>query len=168
MNPIDKEIIVIVTAILIVLSITGVYLVYRPHNQYRGFVGLGILNKNCKFGNYPSKIINNKSITLCIVINNLSDKPVYFMVKYKITDENHLPTSTTPSPNKTLGRIYGVVASHRDYFVKRNFTVTVSSKYIGRRIALVFELWIYDPLHGFTYTGIWDHLYIVVYKAYIS
>jgi len=44
--------------------------------------------------------------------------------------------------------------------------IKVNESFVGKRIALIFELWIYDIDHGkWVYSGRWGHLYVEVLES---
>lgn len=101
------------------------------------------------------------NITLCIFVSNYLGKPVMYEVIYRVGTNRTLPTNTTPSPEPEIAKWLGIL----DHEQNKTFLVKVPIMYPreGRvsRIALIFELWIYDVKNDkWVYTGRWVHLYL--------
>ena len=162
----DEEVFAVVMAIVIIGSILGAVIYIRPMGSGESFVALSILNERCKMGEYPRQIIENSNITLCLSIYNHMGKPIYYKVVYKIGTNTTLPTNTTASPEKPILSWRGVVYDDANNTFLINVPVYVPGNYSPDRIALIFELWIYDTSRDeWVYTGIWNHLYVKVIRG---
>lgn len=155
----DEEVFAVILAITIIGSAIGVVMILMPGSS-ENFTAIGLLNSECKIGDYPRVALNNTYIDLCIFIANYMNKPILYKVIYKIGNETTLPTNSTPSDSEPLESWWGVLSNGGNTtFPVR---VLVASPSIGR-VALIFELWIYDTdKRDWVYSGEWVHLYINV------
>ena len=156
----DEEVFAVILALSIIASALGIALTLRPENP-EPFTALGLLNEECKIGRYPTVAVNGSSIRLCISIANHLGHPAYFKVVYKLATAETLPNSTTPSPEQVVMEWRAVLSNGEEMVTP--ITVPVYTLRNEFRIALVFELWIYDTTRGgWSYTGRWNHHYINV------
>lgn len=129
------------------------------------FTALGILNEECRIGDYPSKVYPNEWLQLCLFLYNHKTYPILARVKYKIGTNDTLPSNTTASPLSEVA-IYDFLLG-----VKENVTQIINVPILidsenKTRVALIFELWIFDiEKREWVYTGIWNHLYVDVVKV---
>lgn len=157
----DEEVFAVILAVTVVASIIGIAIVIRPEVT-EPFTALGLLNKDCKMGEYPRTTPNGSYIDLCISVVNYMGKPVYYKVIYKIGDRETLPTNTTPSPVDNLAMWSGILIHGGNATTPVKIPVYVFDP-LPRRIALIFELWLYNTqIRNWEYTGRWAHLYINV------
>ncbi|MFN3268654.1 MAG: hypothetical protein ACK416_05295 [Zestosphaera sp.] len=156
---IDDEVFAVILAITVIASVIGVVSVLRPEIT-EPFTALGLLNQDCRIGYYPKTATNNSTLKLCFFVSNYVGKPIYYRVVYKIGDNETIPTNTTPSPRESVLAWFGVLGSKQN--VTRLIEVPVyTHKPIPDRVALIFELWLYDTeSKQWVYTGRWTHLYI--------
>ncbi|MFZ8782553.1 MAG: DUF1616 domain-containing protein [Desulfurococcaceae archaeon] len=154
----DEEVFAVVLAVSIIASALGIALVLRPGNP-EPFTAIGLLNEECRIGEYPRVARNASSLRLCVYVANYLNRPGYFKVVYKIATRETLPTDTTPSPESALREWRLVLGDGEDEAFPVN--VTVYSLRGETRVALVFELWLYrSSSREWIYTGRWVHLYI--------
>lgn len=165
MNLLDEEVFAVLLAVIVVGSVFSIAMIIKPENP-EPFTAIGLLNEDCKIGDYPSRVFNGDNLTLCIFLDNHLDHTVLFGVRYKLATNTSLPTNTAPSPSKTVKEWdiildkYGNTTFH--VVVPVNTTLTNTST----RIALVFELWVLDPYnYTWVYTGRWVHLYVNVLES---
>lgn len=165
MNLLDDEVFAVILAVIIAASILSIAQILRPE-AVESFSAISILNENCKIGDYPDKVLNGENITLCVFIDNHMGYPAYFQVRYKIGDNETLPTNTTPSPQPTIMVFEVLLDNKANKTFKINIPVNVSEELVGSRVALIFELWMYDiDSNEWVYTGRWNHLYIRVLEV---
>jgi uncharacterized membrane protein len=158
----DEEVFAVLLAIVIVGSAVSIAVLLRP-KIVEPFLAIGLLNANCKIGSYPEAVFNGQNITLCIFLHNHERIPVYLQIRYKIATPDELPTSSAPSPAKTLQVFEAVLNSGENWTRSVTVPVKVPPTLIGKRVALVFELWRYSLNNGtWIYTGRWVHLYVKV------
>jgi len=130
----------------------------RPENP-EPFTAIGLLNEECKIGEYPKVVINGSSIRLCVYTANYLGRPAYFKVVYKLAVTETLPSNTTQSPEQIL-REWRFILGHSEEKVF-HVNIPVYTLRGETRVALVFELWIYNSSRNmWTYTGRWNHLYV--------
>ena len=156
----DDEVFAVLMAIVVVASVFTAAQILRPE-VVEPFTAIGLLNERCKIGDYPREVILGENITLCIFVTNYMGRPIYYRVVYRIGTNETLPTNTTPSPEPEIMEWRGVLG-HGD---NATFKVVVPVQYPeGKRVdrvALIFELWIYDlDNNRWVYTGRWNHLYV--------
>lgn len=156
---IDDEVLAIILAVSVVASVVGVVSVLRPEIT-EPFTALGLLNEDCRIGYYPRTATNNSLLRLCIFVSNYMGKPIYYKVLYKIGSSETIPTNTTPSPAESVLMWVGVLGNKQDTTTPVEVPVYTRES-IPNRIALIFELWLYDTeSKQWVYTGRWTHLYI--------
>lgn len=154
----DEEVFAVILAISIVASAIGIAMVLAPEIP-EPFMSLGLLNEECKMGRYPTTVQNNSFVELCIFVANYMNKPVFYRVDYKLSEDGSLPTNTTPLPVKPISSWYGVLNNKENTTIPVKVFVTTSEP----RVVLVFELWVYEPsIRNWKYTGIWNHLRVNV------
>ncbi len=164
MNLLNEEVFAVILAIVVIGSVFSIAMILRPENL-EPFTAIGLLNEYCKIGDYPKKVFNGNNITLCIFVDNHLDHVALFEIRYKISDQYHIPTNTTPSPNTTLLKWDVLLDKYSNTTFKVVVPVNVSL-INSSRVALVFELWVLDPsTHNWVYTGRWVHLYIWVLES---
>lgn len=165
MNLLDEEVFAVMLAVIVVASILSIAQILRPE-IVEPFSAIGLLGENCKIGDYPDKVFNGENITLCIFLDNHMGYPVYFQVRYKIGSNETLPTNTTPSPQPTIMVFEALLDNKANKTFKISIPVNVSEELVGSRVALIFELWMYDiDSNEWVYTGRWNHLYVRVLEV---
>jgi len=156
----DEEVFAVILAVSIISSALGVALVLKPENP-EPFSALGLLNEECKIGDYPKIAINNSLLRLCIYVANYMGRPTYYKVVYKLAHNETLPSKDSPSPEPAISEWRLVLAHGENKTVLVD--VVVYDAWMRGRVALVFELWTYDSASSsWVYTGVWNHLYIDV------
>jgi len=161
----DEEVLAVVLAITIVASVIGIAMVLKPSNP-EPFIAIGLLNEHCRIGAYPRYVAPNQNLTLCIFIDNHLGKPIYWMIIYKVGNSSTIPTNTTPSPAKPLREWRGVLDNNENTTFLVRVPIEIPKPLEGeKRIALIFELWIYNTTSNrWIYSGRWTHLYVEVVK----
>ncbi len=156
----DDEVLAVVTAIVVVASVFAIAQILRPAVA-EPFSAIGLLNQDCKIGDYPDVAAKGENLTLCIFVDNHMGHPIYYRVVYKLGTNQTLPTNQTPSSEEPIMEWEGLLAHGEN----ATFHVSVPVNETGRR-ALIFELWTYSPEQGaWVYTGRWVHLYVDVAEA---
>lgn len=155
----DEEVFAVIMAVSIVASAIGIAVTLSPEIP-EPFMALGLLNEECRMGDYPSTVTNNSIVDFCMFLANYMNKPVLYRLDYKISEDGQLPTNKTPLDLKPVMSWYGVLNNKQNTTKPIEVLIYSSSP---RRIALVFELWVYDTnSRNWSYTGIWNHHYINV------
>jgi len=158
----DDEVFAVLTAIVVVASVFSAAMLIREGYVAEPFTAIGLLNENCRIGEYPGYVRSNSTVTLCLYVYNHEGKPLYWKVVYRLGSNKTLPTNTTPSPEPAIQEWRGVLG-HRQ---NSTFKVVVRIPEIPlntTRVTLIFELWAYDVnLHTWVYTGRWVHLHVNV------
>lgn len=157
----DEEVFAVIMAITVIASIAGIAIVLKP-DVTEPFIAIGLLNEECKVGEYPSTLYNSTHVDLCIYLVNYMGKPIYYRVVYKIGSRETLPTNTTPSSENDILSYPGLL----DHGENKSFPVEIpvyTVDQLPREVALIFELWLYDTsIHKWIYSGRWVHLYVNV------
>ena len=165
MNLLDDEVFAVIIAIIVVGSVFSGAQLLRP-SVTEPFTAIGLLNENCKIGVYPDKVFRGENLTLCIFLYNYMGYPLLMQVRYKIGSNTTLPTNSTPSPMPTI-LVFNKLLDHGEnttFYVE--VPIKVNESFVGKRIALIFELWIYDIDHDkWVYSGRWNHLYVEVLES---
>ncbi len=163
MDLLDEEVFAVIMAIVVVGSVFGAAVQFPRHEP---FDAIGLLNSQCKIGDYPDFVITGENITFCIFVFNYMGKPEAYMIEYKFASPSQLPTNTTPSPADVLDRYYLVLNHDENMTFKVLIHIPDNPDLVGKNATLVFELWRYDTQKGnWTYTGKWVHLHVRVEGA---
>ncbi len=158
----DEEVLAVLLAIITVASVIAAAQLLRP-GVTEPFTALGLLNSQCKIGDYPKRVVLGQRVDLCIFVSNYEGRPIYYKVVYRVGTNRTIPSNSTPSPEPPLAEWRGVLAHGGN----TTFTVSVSVPqwFNGSRAALIFELWVYNTTAWeWRYTGRWTHLYVDVVK----
>ncbi len=156
----DEEVFAVILAITVVASVFASAMILRP-TSYEPFIAIGLLNEECKIGEYPKIIYVHENVTLCIFIGNYMHRPVYYKVVFKIANASTLPTNTTPAPTKPLKEWTGFLNDNSNTTFKIHIVIDKPPPY--RNATLVFELWTYDiEKDEWVYTGRWTHLHVEI------
>ena len=162
MDLLDDEVFAVLTAIIVVASVFTAALIVKPSHT-EPFSAIGLLDQNCKIGDYPDFVLIGENITLCTYISNHEGSPQAYMVKYKFTTPQDIPTNTTPSGARALLRRIVVLDDKQDTTFKVEIPIPYNPGMIGRNATLVFELWKFDTVKDeWVYTGKWVHLHVKV------
>ena len=162
MDLLDEEVFAVLTAIIVVASVFSAAMIVRPSNP-EPFSAIGLLDQNCKIGDYPDFVLIGENLTLCIYISNHMGKPMAFMVKYKFGTPQTLPTNTTPSPAPTQREYIVVLDNNESTLFKREIPVPYNPQLVGQNATIIFELWQYNTTSNqWNYTGKWVHLHVKV------
>ncbi len=160
MDILNQEVFMVLTAIVLIGSLIALFEMNLGWSREH-YIALSLLDERCLMGGYPRRLFVDMNVTLCIEIYDNLGYPVYAKIVYKIAGNNTLPTHDKPSPEKDIKEYKLLVDNGETIRLKIN--VSVPREYAYRRIALVFELWIYDPeAEEWVYTGRWLHLYVHV------
>lgn len=160
----DDEVFAVLTAIVIVASAVAIAMVVREGYVAEPFSAIGLLDENCRIGEYPRFVRENSTVNLCLFIYNHEGKPIYWKVVYKIGSNRTLPTNTTPSPEPVLREWRGLL----NHGSNTTFKIEVGIPRLQvnvTRVTLIFELWSYDvEAKTWRYTGRWVHLHVNVVR----
>ncbi len=156
----DDEVFAVLTAIVIIASVLGIAFIIRDEIPGEPFTAIGLLNEDCRIGDYPKYAYPNQTLNLCLYIYNHMGKPVYWKVVFKLGDNTSLPTVNTTSPKPAILEWRGVL--DHGFNITRKVKVTIPSTPLNiTRATLIFELYTYNTLEGkWEYTGRWVHLHI--------
>lgn len=159
----DEEVFAVLLAIITIASIFAAAQMLRPEVT-EPFTALGLLNSECKIGDYPGRVLEGQSIDLCLYVYNHEGRPIYYKVVFKVGTNQTIPSNSTPSPEPPLAEWRGALANDENATFR--VSVTLPSNFDGSRAALIFELWVYNTTtKSWQYTGRWTHLYVDVVKG---
>ena len=165
MNVLDDEVFAVLLAIVVVASVFSAAMTLRPE-VVEAFTAIGLLNEECKIGDYPERAFPGESLKLCIFLDNHMGYPMMLQVRYKIGTSETLPTNTTASPQPAVESFTRVLDHGENATMLVEVPVDVPRELVGRKVALIFELWAYDVnKHEWVYTGRWNHLYVKIVEA---
>ncbi|QOJ79297.1 DUF1616 domain-containing protein [Infirmifilum lucidum] len=158
----DEEVFAVVLAIITVASVFAAAQILRQEVT-EPFTALGLLNSQCRIGDYPRRVVPGQPVDLCVFVGNYEGKPIYYKVVFKVGTNQTIPSNSSPSPDPPLKAWRGVLAHGENATFK--VSVVVPPSLNSSRVALIFELWVYDTSTGrWRYTGRWTHLYVDVVK----
>ncbi len=163
MDLLDREVFTVITALVLIGSLIALFEMdlgwAREH-----YISISLLNERCLIGGYPVNAYVDTPVKLCIEVHNELGYPVYARIVYKIADNTTLPSREKPSPEKERTVYELLVDNGETRYLRVN--ISIPMEYAGRRIAIVFELWIYDPeTNEWVYTGRWTHLFVYVIEV---
>ncbi|MGC8975175.1 MAG: DUF1616 domain-containing protein, partial [Thermoprotei archaeon] len=75
MNVINDEVFAVILALTVVGSVIPALIILRPEVT-EPFTSIGLLNSECKIGDYPSYVIPRDDIDLCIQVFNYMGYPI--------------------------------------------------------------------------------------------
>jgi len=153
----DEEVFAVILAITVVGSVFAIAQII-PHS-IEPFTAIGLLDAQCKIGEYPRHVIVGEPVTLCIFVDNHLGKVGLFQIRMKLGSKDNLPTNTTPLNSPTILSFSVVLGNNMNVTRKVTFTLNET----GINVAIVFELWRYDTaVNDWVYDGKWVHLYVNV------
>lgn len=156
----NEEVFAVLLAIVVVACIFTAAQSIPRHGE--AFTAIGLLNEECKIGDYPRYIVVGEPVTLCIYLSNHLGKPALLQVRMKIGSKGYLPTNTTPL-NTTYVVVLERVLDDGENVTQR---ITFVLNRTGTNLALVFELWRFDTSIGrWVYDGKWVHLYVNITRV---
>ena len=160
MNLLDEEVFAVIMAIVVVGSVFAAAMQF-PRSE--PFDAIGLLNSECKIGDYPDFVLTGENITLCLYVFNYMGEPEAYMIEYKFGTPDTLPTNKTPSTAPVLERLYLVLGHNESTTLREDLPIPDDPTLIGTNATLIFELWRYNSTsHQWTYTGKWVHLHVRV------
>lgn len=160
----DDEVFAVILAVSIVASVLGTVLILRPFSSEK-FSAIGLLDENCKIGNYPEIAVNGTEIKLCLFVYNHLGEPAYYKVVYRIGNNDTLPSNLTSSPAQEIKEWKVILNNDENTTFPISVPVFLNANETDKA-ALIFELWAYNMTIGnWEYTGLWTDLYINVTKG---
>ncbi|PLJ76894.1 DUF1616 domain-containing protein [Infirmifilum sp. SLHALR2] len=158
----DEEVFAVILAVVTVASVFAAAQLLRPEVQ-EPFTALGLLDAQCRIGDYPRRVIPGQPTDLCVFVYNHEGRPIYYKVVFRVGTNGTIPSNSTPSPELPIAEWRGALA-HGENATFR-VSVAVPQGFNGSRAALIFELWVYNATEGgWVYTGRWTHLYVDVVR----
>lgn len=156
----DDEVFAVLTALIVVAS---VFTAAQEFQRIEPFNAVGLLNEDCKIGDYPTFVLIGEKLPLCLYVFNNMGRPEAYMIVYRFGSKDTLPTNTTSSTAPALWN-YTVVLNHgEEALLRASIPIPANPALIGGNATLIFELWIYDTGGGkWVYTGRWVHLHVRV------
>ncbi len=165
MDVLDDEVFAVLIALTIIASVVGITQVLRPEAT-EAFVAIGLLDSECRVGEYPKEVFEGEYVKLCIFLYNHLGRPQLMRVDYKLGSRDTLPTNTSGSPEEVITS-FKFLLSHGGNVTKPiSALIPTGRGLVGKEVAMIFELWLYDEdLDGWVYSGRWVHLYVNVREA---
>lgn len=168
MDILNEEVFAVIIALTVVGVAIGIAQVVRPE-IVEPFNSLGLLNKDCKIGDYPRYVYPGQNLTLCVNIYNHRPYPALLQIRYKIGDNSTLPTlppDVVPSSRPVI-KVFEFLLNVKENLTKLiEVPIPVEDVVDKQEVALIFELWIYDiDRKEWVFTGIWNHRYVMVLKV---
>ncbi|MEM2021644.1 MAG: hypothetical protein QXP80_05415 [Zestosphaera sp.] len=168
MNVINDEVFAVIMALVILGSVLTTATMLRPEVT-EPFTAIGLLNSECRIGDYPWYVIAGGKTDLCVYVFNYMGYPILAQVRYKVGTASDLPTNNTPSVLRSLENLTAVIAHNSENLIKVSLPVVVDESLIGKNASLILELWVYDVSKGvWVYSGRWAHLHVRVIGVPIS
>jgi len=159
-NLLDEEVFAVILAVIVVGC---VFAAAQEFKRVEPFSAIGLLNEECKIGDYPSFVLIGENLTLCIYIYNHMGSPEAFKVVYRFGNQSTLPSTTTPSNATELWSRVVILDHGMEKLVKTSAPIPYRPELVGRNATLIFELWMYNPdENAWVYTGRWVHLHVRV------
>jgi len=157
----DDEVFAVIIAITAVASVfAAAQILYTGRGEE--FIALGLLNSDCRIGDYPSSAANGSYLDLCIYIYNHMGRPIYYKIVYRIGSKDELPTNTTPSRAPELAEWRGVLGVGDNSTFRVRVPVYASAG-LPANATLIFEAWVYSTSNSsWVYSGVWNHLHIAI------
>ena len=163
MNLLDDEVFAVITAVIVVASVLAAASMLV---RQEGFSAIGLLNKNCRIGDYPGFALVGENLSLCIYIANHEGRTEAYTVVYRFASPSQLPTNQTPSPAPQVWNYTVVLADGQETLLHVKAKIPENPLLVGQKATLIFELWAYDTERGrWVYTGKWAHLHVRVEEA---
>ena len=165
MDVLDEEVFAVIMAIVVVASVVGIAQLIRSE-VVEPFTAIGLLNSECRIGDYPKEVFEGEELRLCLYLYNHLGRPQLMMVKYKLGDKNVIPTNMTPSPEAPLKTFKFLLNHGANTTLPVRVPIPLNTELVGKEVALIFELWVYDKdLGEWVYSGRWVHLYVKMREA---
>lgn len=154
----DRETATLALVVVVVLAVFAAVAPLLPSNAEH-FSELGILGPGQKIGGYPTTAAVGQGIQLYAYVGDHEGAVGYYQVLVKAGNQSTAVSNSTSADAPVLLTHYLFLSSNSSTV----FPVTVSMPTAGLNQRLIFELWMYnDSASQFTYTGIWNQLWINV------
>jgi uncharacterized membrane protein len=152
------------TLALAVVTILAVFAAVSPLLPRSGepFSELGILGPSQKIGGYPSTAAVGQQFLLYTYVGNHEGRVSYYQVMVKAGNQSTVISNSTSASAPLLLTRYLVLSDNSS----TTFPVTLSMPQAGLNRRLIFELWMFNSTTSqFSYTGLWNQLFINVTRS---
>src|SRR5487761_998092 len=147
--------------VLVVVTILAVFAVIQPliPSNSQKFSELGVLGPNQTISGYPTRVTVGQQISLYGYGGTHLGEPSYYQVLVKLGNQSTLISNSTSASAPELAGYYQALANNQSWIFPINLTLNKS----GTNQRIIFELWMYnDTTSSFTYTGLWNQIWINV------
>jgi uncharacterized membrane protein len=154
----DKE---VAAVLLILLAIVGIFVALQPllPSTAEKFSELGVLGPNQTIANYPTILKTGQSFQLYGYVGNHEGQVEYYKLLIKLGNQGTLVTNATSASAPVVLTNSHVLEDNQSW----TFPINMALNKTGTNLKLIFELWTYnETVSNFTYTGLWDQLYVNV------
>jgi uncharacterized membrane protein len=154
----DKE---VAAVLLILLAIVGIFVSLQPllPSTAEKFSELGVLGPNQTIANYPTTLKAGQSFHLYGYVGNHEGQVEYYKLLIKLGNQSTQVTNSTSATAPVVLTNSQVLEDNQSWI----FPINMSLNKTGTNLKLIFELWSYnETVSNFTYTGLWDQLYVNV------
>lgn len=157
----DKEVGAILLVIICLVAGAAVAQPLLPSNNQR-FSALAILGPQQTLEGYPTNVVANQTFLLYGSIGNYEGVVNYYELFVKLGNLNTIISNSTSANAPIITGYNYVIADGQN----TTFPMNLSINKAGNNLRLLFELWSYDPaISNFTYTGLWNQLWLNVTGA---
>jgi uncharacterized membrane protein len=147
-------VLVLVTLIAVLAAVQPIL----PSNSER-FSDLGVLGPNMAIGGYPTNVAQGAVVHLYVYVGNHERAVAYYQVVVKLGNSTTQVSNSTAADAPEIWSYSLILADNKS----STFPVALSMGTAGTNLRLIFELWSYNISSSqFTYTGLWDQLWINV------
>lgn len=154
----DRETGVLALAVVTILAVLAAIYPILPAS-YEPFSELGVLGPGQVIGGYPSSVKIGQRFSLYVYVGNHQGAVSYYQVIVKEGNQATVESNATAAnlpPFLTDSLVLGDNSS-------KTFPVVLSMTTAGLNQKLLFELWMFNSATTtFTYTGLWNQLFLNV------
>ena len=146
---------------LIVIAVLGVFIAIQPllPSTTQPFSELGILGPQQTISNYPTSVSTNQPFLLYCYVGNHEGVSEYYQVIIKLGNANTQISNTTSANAPQIASFSRILGDGQN----ATFPISIAISQSGTNLRVLFELWTYNPsTSSFTYTGLWNQLWLNV------
>ena len=159
MNPADREVLAVITGLLIAGSAAGIISLFNHHEPMEA---VGLLDQDCRMLDYPEIVFPGETLNLCVMVINYNGRVEAYRVLYKFAQPPEAPTNETPLDSPALSEAILVVPSPGEASVAVQAPIPDWAE-PGRNATLVFELYrLNTETMEWEYTGKYVYLRVEV------
>ena len=151
------------TMCLAIIAILAVFVSIQPilpSNQER-FSEFGLLGPNQTISGYPTQVRVGQQFHLFGYIKNDEERVTFYQVVVKLGNESTVISNSTFARAPQITSYTQVLGNNQSWI----YPISLSLNQTGTNQRLIFELWTYNTTAGFTYSGLWNQLWINVTRG---